>query len=60
MTILWHCRGCNELGKTSLDVRQIIQATEGEETVLETVIRIIPHECKDREIGIRSSLAETK
>lgn len=56
MIIQWHCRGCNAQGDQKLDIMEIYKnKKKKEETIIDIAMRMIQHDCPDKNIGIRTT-----
>lgn len=53
--IHWHCKGCNDFGKQSLDFNEVIKRRKNED-LFTLIMSMIKHDCKDKDLGIRAGL----
>jgi heterodisulfide reductase subunit B len=53
MTILWHCRSCNECGNKSMNLQDLIKYRKDQEDMIHLLIRLLEHKCEDPQIGIK-------
>lgn len=54
MKVLWHCRGCNQLGEEEVEIQRILRVKEKENVDLFTIIlSLLKHDCKDKNLGLR-------